>query len=164
MTDEHGDDEPSNASEQLSHTSVYADRAAHFADQFIHYIEIIAAWLFAVLFAIGVVDLIVQVIHAIQSRGITDPLIVLGFIDTGLLLLIIVEIYRTVIAYVHESQTREIVHLVIYTGIIALVRKVIIFQTSGYDTMEDALFAALSYTVLIFGLVGLLMAERTYGS
>lgn len=164
MTDEHGDDESATENGQRSSIGAYADHAAHSADRFIHYIEIVAAWLFAVLFAIGVVDLIIQVVDAVQNRAITDPLVVLGFIDTGLLLLIIVEIYRTVIAYVHESQTREIVHLVIYTGIIALVRKVIIFQTSEYATMLDALFAALSYTVLIFGLVGLLMTERVYGS
>jgi hypothetical protein len=48
---------------------------------------------------------------------------VIGFIDTGLLLLTIVEVYQTVVAYTRENDTRRIVRLVIYTGVIAMVRK-----------------------------------------
>ena len=115
------------------------------------------------LFAIGVGDLILQILRAIRTENITDPLVVIGFIDTGLLLLIIVEVYHTVIAYTQESETRQIVTLVIYTGVIAMVRKVIIFRTGEYATAQEALFAAVSYRILMFGLVGLLLAERIYG-
>jgi uncharacterized membrane protein (DUF373 family) len=88
---------------------------------------------------------------------------VIGFIDTGLLLLIIVEVYQTVIAYTQQSDTRKIVRLVIYTGVIAMVRKVIIFRTGEYATTQDAALVALSYTIIIAGLVGLLLVERVYG-
>lgn len=122
-----------------------------------------AATIFLLLFAIGVVDLALQIVGAVQSGRITDPLVVVGFIDTGLLLLIIIEVYETVLAYVHESETRRIVRLIIYTGVIAMVRKVIIFRTGEYSTTQDALFAAIAYTIIIFGLVGLLVVERMYG-
>ena len=143
--------------------SVTAADVAKVTDGFIHVVELAAAALFAFLFAVGVVDLALQIVRAIESGGITDPLVVIGFIDTGLLLLIIVEVYQTVIAYTQESDTRRIVRLVIYTGVIAMVRKVIIFRTSEYASAQDATLVAVSYTIIILGLVGLLLVERVYG-
>jgi uncharacterized membrane protein (DUF373 family) len=136
---------------------------ADLTDRFVRLVEMAAATVFAILFAIGVVDLTLQIVEAVQSGEITDPLVVIGFIDTGLLLLIIVEVYQTVLAYVRENDTRRIVRLVIYTGVIAMVRKAIIFRVGEYPTTEDALFAAVSYTVIILGLVALLVSERAFG-
>ena len=142
---------------------VTAADVAKVTDGFVHVVKLAAAALFAFLFAVGVVDLALQIVRAIQSGSITDPLVVIGFIDTGLLLLIIVEVYQTVIAYTQESDTRQIVRLVIYTGVIAMVRKVIIFRTGEYASTQDAALVAVSYTVIIAGLVGLLLVERVYG-
>jgi uncharacterized membrane protein (DUF373 family) len=132
-------------------------------DRFIHGVEMAAATVFALLFAIGVIDLTMQIVESARSGAITDPLIVIGFIDTGLLLLIIVEVYQTVLAYVQESDTRRIVRFIVYTGVIAMVRKAIIFRTGEYASTQNALFAALAYTIIILGLVALLFAERVYG-
>ena len=129
--------------------------------RFVQIVELAAAGVFALLFGIGVVDLSLQIAKEIISGRITDPLVVIGFIDTGLLLLIIVEVYQTVVAYVRQSDTRKIVRLVIYTGVIAMVRKVIIFRTSEYPSVGDALLAAIAYTVIILGLIGLLYVERS---
>ena len=90
----------------------------------------------------------------------TVPLVVVGFIDTALLLFIIVEVYQTVVAYTQESETRRIVRLVIYTGVIAMVRKAIIFRTGEYVDEVAALMAAGSYTLIILGLAALLLVER----
>ena len=132
--------------------------------RFVHGVELAAATVFALLFAIGVIDLVLQILESVRSGTITDPLVVISFIDTGLLLLIIVEVYQTVLAYVEQNNTRKIVRLVIYTGVIAMVRKAIIFRTGEYATLEDALLAAGSYTVIIFSLVALLFVERIYGN
>ena len=137
-------------------------RYAELTDRFVRLVEMAAATVFAILFAIGVVDLTLQIAGAVRTGAITDPLVVIGFIDTGLLLLIIVEVYQTVLAYVRESEPRRIVRLVIYTGVIAMVRKAIIFRTGEYATTQDALFAAISYAVIILGLVALLIAERAF--
>ncbi len=146
-----------------SSPSPYVDRYADLMDTFVHGVEMAAATVFAILFAIGVVDLALQIIDSARSGAITDPLVVIGFIDTGLLLLIIVEVYQTVLAYVQENDTRRIVRLVIYTGVIAMVRKAIIFRTGEYKTLQDALLAASSYTIIIAGLVGLLVVEQAFG-
>jgi uncharacterized membrane protein (DUF373 family) len=139
------------------------ERYASLTERFVAIVEMCAATVFALLFLIGVIDLSLQIVQAIDSGKITDPLVVIGFIDTGLLLLIIVEVYQTVLAYVEESDTRQIVRLVIYTGVIAMVRKIIIFRTGEYATKQEALFVAISYTIIVFGLIGLLFAERAYG-
>jgi uncharacterized membrane protein (DUF373 family) len=139
-----------------------AARYSRIVRRFVHGIELAAATIFALLFAIGVVDLTLQIAAAVESGGITDPLVVIGFIDTGLLLLIIVEVYQTVLAYVEENETRRIVQLVIYTGVIAMVRKAIIFRTGEYASLDDAILAAGAYAIIIFALVALLYAERSY--
>jgi uncharacterized membrane protein (DUF373 family) len=148
--------EPSEETIPRSITEEYTDRM----DGFVRFVEIAAASVFAILFAVGVVDLALQILESVQTGAITDPLVVIGFIDTGLLLLIIVEVYQTVRAYVQEDETRVIVRLVVYTGVIAMVRKVIIFRVGEYATVQDALTAALSYTAIIVGLIGLLLAEQ----
>jgi len=140
-----------------------SERYSLLVGRFVHGVELAAATVFAVLFAVGVVDLTLQIVGSVRNGSITDPLVVIGFIDTGLLLLIIVEVYQTVLAYVEENDTRRIVQLVIYTGVIAMVRKAIIFRTGEYATVEEALFAASSYAIIIFALVGLLFAERVFG-
>jgi len=140
------------------------DRYAAVTDTFVHGVELAAATVFAILFAIGVVDLTLQIYESIRDGTITDPIVVIGFIDTGLLLLIIVEVYQTVVAYTQESDTRRIVRLVIYTGVIAMVRKAIIFRTGEYASEQNALLAAVAYTIIIFGLSTLLLVERVYDS
>ena len=139
------------------------DRVSDATNRFIHGVELAAAALFALLFGIGVVDLAIQIVESVPTGEITDPNVVIGFIETGLLLLIIVEVYETVVAYIEQSDTRRIVRLVIYTGVIAMVRKVIIFRTSEYPSTEDALFAAVAYGIVILGLVALLYVERSVG-
>jgi uncharacterized membrane protein (DUF373 family) len=139
------------------------DRVSETTSRFINGVELAAAALFALLFGIGVVDLAIQIAETIPTGEITDPNTVIGFIETGLLLLIIIEVYETVVAYIEQSNTRRIVRLVIYTGVIAMVRKVIIYRTSEYATAEDALFAAVSYAIVILGLVALLYVERSVG-
>jgi uncharacterized membrane protein (DUF373 family) len=136
------------------------DAFAELTDRFVRLVELAAAALFALLFAVGVIDLALAIVGSVRNGTITDPLVVIGFIDTGLLLLIIVEVYQTVVAYIQEQETRQIVRLVAYTGVIAMVRKAIIFRTGEYPSTFDALLAAVAYTVIILGLVGLLYVER----
>ena len=138
----------------------WIDRTASRIEDFINVVELAAAAIFALLFAIGVVDLALQIVETASNGNITDPLAVIDIIDTGLLLLIIVEVYQTVIAYTRRSETRLIVRLIVYTGIIAMVRKVIIFRTGEYATTLDAFLAAAAYTLALLGLGVVLVVER----
>jgi len=136
------------------------ERVLAVSEELIRYVEVVAALVIVLLFGIGVFDLGLQIFMSALSGRITDPLVVVGFIDTALLLFIIVEVYQTVVAYTQESDTRRIVRLVIYTGVIAMVRKAIIFRTGEYADEGAALMAAGSYTLIILGLAVLLVVER----
>lgn len=138
------------------------ERIDYHMEQFVHVVELAAAAIFALLFAIGVADLGFRIGEVVLSGRIARPRVVIGFIDTGLLLLVIVEVYQTVVAYIRRPETRYIVRLLIYTGIIAMVRKVIIIRTGDYATTETALFAALAYTIILLALGGLLLVERVF--
>jgi uncharacterized membrane protein (DUF373 family) len=136
------------------------DRVLAYSGTLLRYVEVVAALVLVVLFAIGVFDLGLQIFQSAVAGSITDPLVVVSFIDTALLLFIIVEVYHTVLAYTEESDTRQIVRLVIYTGVIAMVRKAIIFRTGEYADEAAALMAAGAYTLIILGLAALLLVER----
>ena len=125
-------------------------------------LELVAAFVLVVLFAIGVFDLGLQIFGEIESGNISDPLVVIGFIDTALLLFIIVEVFNTVIAYARSDQTARILRLVIFTGVIALVRKAIVFRTGEYDTAAEALLIAGSYGLLTLTLAVLLFVSYQY--
>lgn len=152
-------DAPSRSDSRFSQSM---GRMIRLTEQLVHTAEVAAAAVFAILFAIGVFDLARQIVQAILTGRIAKPLVVIGFLDIGLLLLIIVEVYQTVIAYMQGNETREIVRLVIYAGVIAMVRKAIIFRTGSYASTQDALLAASAYTVIILGLIGLLHVERVH--
>ena len=136
------------------------ERSMAFSEQIIRWIEVVAAYVLVLLFAIGVVDLSAQIVQAVLDGSISDPLVVIGFIDTALLLFIIVEVYQTVVAYVESDDTRRIVRLVILTGIIAMVRKAIVFRTGEYADEAAAFTAAGAYTLLIVGLAVVLFVSR----
>jgi len=85
------------------------ERVLAASETLIRYVEVVAALVIVVLFAIGVFDLGLQIFQSALDGAITDPLVVVGFIDTALLLFIIVEVYQTVVAYTQESDTRRIV-------------------------------------------------------
>lgn len=114
-------------------------------------LEYLTALVMLVLFAIGVYDLGVKLFGLIVSGEFVDPNRVLGLIDTALLLLIIVEIYRTVVAYIEDLN---ILPLVINVALIAMARKIISFRTGKFHAYGDAFTAAAAYGMLMLILVG----------
>jgi uncharacterized membrane protein (DUF373 family) len=138
------------------------DRIVTVSERLMQVIELIAGFVLVVLFAIGVFDLGLQIVGEIVSGDISDPLVVIGFIDTALLLFIIVEVYHTVIAYARSNETARILRLVIFTGVIALVRKAIVFRTGEFATKREALLVAGSYSLLTVTLAVLLFVSYQY--
>lgn len=131
-------------------------------DSVLRLVEFVAALLLVTLFAIGVFDLILNIYTLAKTGAITDPEEVIGLIDTVLLLFIIVELYETVVAYANESGLIRIVTIVLYTALIAVARKFIIFRTGEYATVEEALLAAAAYGFIGISLAILLVVfQRT---
>jgi len=159
---QHDDQSGAAAEDRERRVGPQVERLVDASERVMQTVELVAALVLVVLFAIGVFDLGLQIFGEIQSGDISDPLVVIGFIDTALLLFIIVEVYNTVIAYARSDETARILRLVIFTGVIALVRKAIVFRTGEYDTAAEALLVAGSYGLLTLVLAVLLFVSYQY--
>jgi len=104
-----------------------------------------------VLFLIGVGDLLLGLYQLIVTGQFTDPVAVIDLLDTVLLLLIIVEVHRTLLAYAREEP---VIRIVVGAGILAIAREIISFRIADFETVGDALTAAASFTLLLLVLIG----------
>jgi uncharacterized membrane protein (DUF373 family) len=114
------------------------------------WLVLLTAYFLLVLFLIGVFDLLLGLSDLILSGQFTDPVEVVELLNTVLLLLIIVEVHRTLIAY---SREEPVVRIVIGAAIIAVARNIIGFRLGDFGTADEALTAAGSFTVLLAALV-----------
>lgn len=143
--------------------SVNPRSAVDISEAIIHWIETVAAFMLVFLFLIGVYDLGLQLYTLFSTGVFTDPNAVIDILDIVLLFLIIVEVYETIIAYAKEEEQKQIVLTVIYAGAIAMIRKIIIFRPTEYETPEAAFITAGSYVVILFGLSMLLLVTYRFG-
>jgi uncharacterized membrane protein (DUF373 family) len=124
----------------------FAARSEHV----MRWLEMGAALFLVALFAIGVFDLGLSLYQLLVSGRFTDPDAVIDLIDTVLLLLIIVEVFQTVIAF---SRNEPVIRIVINAALIAIARKVISYRPGEYASIEDAFVAAGSFTLLLAVLI-----------
>ncbi|MEZ3144734.1 phosphate-starvation-inducible PsiE family protein [Halobaculum sp. MBLA0143] len=136
------------------------DRIVDASDFLMHAVETAGAVVFALLFGIGLFDLVVLIAESVQTGEISDPTVVVTFVDRGLLLFIIAEVYQTVVAYVRGQSPRRILRLVIFTGLIAIIRKVIVFRTEVYGSKLEALTVAGTYALLLVGLGTVMLIDQ----
>jgi len=109
-----------------------------------------AAYFTMFLFLIGVFDLLLGLFTLIATGEFTDPIAVVELLDSVLLLLIIVEVHRTLIAYAREEP---VVQIVIGAAIIAVAREIISFRADEFEAAGDALTVAGGFGILLVGLV-----------
>jgi uncharacterized membrane protein (DUF373 family) len=102
------------------------------------------------LFLIGLFDLLLGLRDLIRSGEFTEPVAVVTLLDSVLLLLIIVEVHRTLIAY---ARNEPVVRIVVGAAIIAIAREIISFRIGDFETATDALIAAVGFGILLIGLV-----------
>jgi uncharacterized membrane protein (DUF373 family) len=121
----------------------------------------IALFLVVVL-VIGVINLVatfVQAALSVQLLGYKNATgLIATTIDIVLYLFIVIELYRTIIAYV---AAESVVKAVIHAGIIAVVRQIIIFKPGDFPNTEDALITAAIQLLLLLGLfLGFFLVHR----
>jgi uncharacterized membrane protein (DUF373 family) len=124
------------------------------SETIIRAVEIVAAYVFVGLFAVGVLDLLISIFGLIRTGAIFDPDAgideILTVIDKALLLFIIVELYQTVVAY---SREESVTRIVIIAGLIAIARKIISFRPSEFASTEELLINAVSFSLLLAVLI-----------
>ena len=117
-----------------------------------------AAYFLLILFVIGLFDMLLSLYELLLSGRFTDPVAVVDLLDTVLLLLIIVEVHRTLIAY---ARKEPVLRIVVSAAIIAVSREVISFRVAEYTTGDEALSVALAFAVLILVLIiGYFLLDR----
>lgn len=128
-------------------------------------LEMIVAGFLLVLLALGVVNLGVLVVRTALSRNLLEfPVVldlILSSIDIILYLFVIVELYKTVVAYV---RAESVVIAVIHAGLIAVVRQIIIFKPDQADDATAAMLLAGTHALLILVLlVGFVIVHNQIG-
>lgn len=124
----------------------------------------IALFLVVVL-VVGVVNLVatfVQAALAVELLGYNNAIgLISTTIDIVLYLFIVIELYRTIIAYV---SAKNVVEAVVHAGLIAVVRQIIIFKPGDLESTEAALMTAGAYVLLLAGLLlGFYLVHREDG-
>jgi len=114
------------------------------------WLVLLTAYFLLLLFLIGVFDLLLGLYELLSTGQYTDPVAVIDLLNTVLLLLIIVEVHRTLLAYAREEP---VIRIVIGAAIIAIAREIISFRVEGFETATAALTAAGSFTLLLVVLV-----------
>ncbi|MCL9812838.1 phosphate-starvation-inducible PsiE family protein [Natranaeroarchaeum aerophilus] len=108
------------------------------------------AYVLLVLFLIGVFDVLIGLYGLFVTGQFTEPVALVRLLDTVLLLLIIVEVHRTLLAYVRDEP---VIRIVIGAAIIAVAREIISFRLDDFATTDDALTAASAFSLLLIVLV-----------
>jgi len=117
-----------------------------------------AAYFLLLLFLIGVFDLFLSLYQLLLTGNFTDPNEVVGLLDSVLLLLIIVEVHRTLLAY---AKGEPVLRIVVSAAIIAIARRAINFRLEDYDTGQETVLAAIAIAVLVLALtLGYFMLDR----
>lgn len=105
---------------------------------------LVVAYILVALFIIGVFDVLLSLTELLMSQNYTEPSAVVSLIDEVLLLLIIVEIHRLILAYIRQDP---VIQIVINVGIIAIAREIISFRIAEYGATSEALFGAAALAV-----------------
>jgi len=102
------------------------------------------------LFLIGIYDLGLGLYLLIITGEYTDPVAVVNLIDTVLLLLIVLEVHRTLVAYANDNPALPIV---VSAALIAVSRQIISFRVDDFEPTSEVLPAAVGLAVLLLSLV-----------
>ena len=110
-------------------------------DQVVLYVEGAVTALLALLAVLGVVDVVIKMIEVTRADGFMSPEGITRTIDTVLIVFVVIELIRIALAYMHHQ---DVIGTVLEAGLVAVVRKLVIFESS-----PDMLPKAISLAVLI---------------
>ena len=128
-------------------------RLSKLLDRVVLYIEGTVTVLLVVLAALGVVDIVIKMLEVTHADGFMTPDGITRTIDTVLVVFIVIELIRIAMAYMNHQ---DVVGTVLEAGLVAVVRKLVIFE-SGPDILPKAL--ALSALILAVGVTWYLLRK-----
>lgn len=111
-------------------------------DRIVLSIEGVVTALLTLLAALGVIDIVIKMLEVTRAEGFMSPEGITRTIDTVLVVFIVIELIRIALAYMSHH---DVVGTVLEAGLVAVVRKLVIFESSA-DMLPKAL--ALSALIL----------------
>ncbi|MDO8848297.1 MAG: phosphate-starvation-inducible PsiE family protein [Coriobacteriia bacterium] len=126
-------------------------KAIDLLNRIVIYIEGAVAALLVILAALGVVDVVLKMLEVVRAEGFMTPEGITRTIDTVLVVFIVIELIRIAIAYMLH---KNVIGTVLEAGLVAVVRKLVIFET-GDKVLEKAL--ALAVLTLAVGITWYLL-------
>jgi len=133
-------------------------KPSEFLDRVVIYIEGAVALLLVLLAALGVVDVVIKMFEVTRADGFMTPEGITRTIDTVLIVFIVIELIRIAVAYMNH---RNVVGTVLEAGLVAVVRKLVIFE-SGDRVLEKA--AAYAVLIVAVGLTWYLLRKTGLAS
>jgi uncharacterized membrane protein (DUF373 family) len=105
------------------------------------YIEGSVTALLVLLAGLGVFDIVLKMLQVVRADGFMTPEGITRTIDTVLIVFIVIELIRIAVAYM---QHRNVIGTVLEAGLVAVVRKLVIFEST-----DQVLEKAVAFAVLI---------------
>ncbi len=138
-----------------------ATRVTGWLEGSVTFLQTVIAGFLVVLLALGVVNLGITIVASLTTFGADDPSGVVSLIrsaiDIVLYLFVVVELYKTIVAYV---EAKSVVVAVIHAGLIAVVRQIIIFKPDDYNPTEAITIAGVYVLLLVALLAGFYIVHR----
>ena len=122
-------------------------------DKLIVWIEGVVVALLTILAILGVVDIVVKMLEVTRADGFMTPEGITRTIDTVLIVFIVIELIRIALAYMNHQ---DVIGTVLEAGLVAIVRKLVIFE-SGDNILPKA--AALGILILSVGITWYLLRK-----
>lgn len=128
-------------------------RLAERFDRLIVHIEGAVVVLLTVLAVLGVVDIVIKMLEILRAEGFVSPEGITRTIDTVLVVFVVIELIRIALAYMRHE---DVVGTVLEAGLVAVVRKLVIFE-GGSGVLAKA--SALSLLILAVGVTWYLLRK-----
>jgi len=119
------------------------------------YIEGAVTVLLVILAGLGVVDVVLKMLEVTRADGFMTPEGITRTIDTVLVVFIVIELIRIAVSYM---QHKNVIGTVLEAGLVAVVRKLVIFESSE-GMLEKAI--ALGVLILAVGITWYLLQRST---
>lgn len=125
------------------------EKISQFLYQVITYLEIAIATLLVVFVTLGTGYLLALLIKLFKTHLLLTPKEIHGLLDVTLTLFIVIELFRTVLAYI---AGHKVLKIVFEAAFVALARKIVLFDLKDYTTLTSSLMAALAIGFLLISL------------
>ncbi len=124
----------------------------------VHWIEHVVAALLVIIATLGAIDLVVEIVEGVRGVGYLPPDRILRVLDSVLVVFVVIELFAIAVAYI---ERRNIIGTVMEAGLIAVVRKLIVFEASGDPVY--LLYKSIGLGVLILAIGGTWYVLRSSG-